>query len=261
MWFNRFKVENLYGPVLSELPSTKCNNKIRALFLLACLKANASPKLLAEIALAQYKHRITLNDLIRDTSASNDLLENLEVLKYLKDEPDTFKKRRLSMQPQRVSYTNFDPETNEISAATKLQIFYRKRLNRKVHAVKVIENWWEPYRVENLETRTVFQQHLDQLGGKGIIHHCKDVRQSYINLFNLQIAFNHNLSSETMVDEEYGGVVVRGVRGDSDCNQNSESIVENVKNGIRINHSYMFWGFENIGVPPSVLPLLGCTDT
>ena len=110
-----------------------------------------------------------------------------------------------------------------------------------MHAVKVIENWWEPYRVENLETRTVFQQHLDQLGGKGIIHHCKDVRQSYINLFNLQIAFNHNLSSETMVDEEYGGVVVRGVRGDSDCNQNSESIVENVKNGIRINHSYMFW--------------------
>lgn len=243
VWLNRFKIEHLYGPVLSELPSTKGNNKIRSLFLLACLKANMSAKLLAEIALAQYKHNIALNDLIRNTSAFNDLVENLEISKYLKNEPDTFKKRRLSVQPQRLSYTNFDPETSEISAATKLQVFYRKRLARKLRAVQVIENWWEPYRVENLETRAVFQQHLDELSGNAALlkYHCKDVQQSYINLYHLQIAFNHNLNGETIADEEYGGVVVREVLDEYEGSQNSESIVANIKNGIRIKHSYMFW--------------------
>ena len=72
-------------------------------------------------------------------------------------------KKKMEMPVQRTSITDFSPIAIEVVAATKLQRAYRKRLETLKDAVRRIEVWWEPRRVENIEIRLEIAEHHDEL--------------------------------------------------------------------------------------------------
>lgn len=138
----------LYGfetkyPMLCDLKCTQDNHDMIREFILALLKADVSIETIKDICDAQ-------------------LYGMPEVPKMVELEEEMSKKK-MEMPVQRSSITDFSPIAIEVVAATKLQRAYRKRLKTLKDAVRRIEEWWEPRRVENIEIRLEIAQEMDNL--------------------------------------------------------------------------------------------------
>ena len=136
----------LYGfetkyPMLCDLKCTQDNHDMIREFLLALLKADVSIETIKDICDAQ-------------------LFGMPEVPKMVVEE---MSKKKMEMPVQRSSITDFSPIAIEVVAATKLQRAYRKRLETLKDAVRRIEVWWEPFRVENIEIRLEIAEHHDEV--------------------------------------------------------------------------------------------------
>ena len=136
----------LYGfetkkPMLCDLKCTQDNHDMIREFILALLKADVSIETIKDICDAQ-------------------LYGMPEVPKMVESE-DEMSKKKMEMPVQRSSITDFSPIAIEVVAATKLQRAYRKRLETLKQAVRQIEEWWEPRRVENIEIRLEIAQEME----------------------------------------------------------------------------------------------------
>ncbi len=129
-------------PMLCDLKCTQDNHDMIREFMLALLKADVSIETIKDICDAQ-------------------LYGMPEVPKMVESEEEMSKKK-MEMPVQRSSITDFSPITTEVVAATKLQRAYRKRLETLKDAVRRIEEWWEPHRVENIEIRLEIAQEDDE---------------------------------------------------------------------------------------------------
>lgn len=135
----------LYGfetkkPMLCDLKCTQDNHDMIREFILALLKAEVSIETIKDICDAQ-------------------LYGMPEVPKMVVEE---MSKKKMEMPVQRSSITDFSPIATEVVAATKLQRAYRKRLETLKDAVRRIEVWWEPFRVENIEIRLEIAQEMEE---------------------------------------------------------------------------------------------------
>jgi len=138
----------LYGfetkyPMLCDLKCTQDNHDMIREFLLALLKADVSIETIKDICDAQ-------------------LYGMPEVPKMVELEEEEMSKKKMEMPVQRSSITDFSPIAIEVVAATKLQRAYRKRLETLKDAVRRIEVWWEPRRVENIEIRLEIAQEMEE---------------------------------------------------------------------------------------------------
>lgn len=135
----------LYGfemkkPMLCDLKCTQDNHDMIREFILALLKAEVGIETIRDICDAQ-------------------LFGMPEVPKMVVEE---MSKKKMEMPVQRSSITDFSPIATEVVAATKLQRAYRKRLETLKDAVRRIEVWWEPFRVENIEIRLEIAQEMEE---------------------------------------------------------------------------------------------------
>ena len=129
-------------PMLCDLKCTQDNHDMIREFVLALLKADVSIETIKDICDAQ-------------------LYGMPEVPKMVELEEEMSKKK-MEMPVQRSSITDFSPITTEVVAATKLQRAYRKRLETLKEAVRRIEEWWEPHRVDNIEIRLEIAQEMEE---------------------------------------------------------------------------------------------------
>ena len=75
------------------------------------------------------------------------------------DQPQDFEKQCLNFQPQRKSITVITDEMRyKNKAASTIQRAFRQHLQTKVMAVRIIERWWEPFRLETEEIRLEIRQ-------------------------------------------------------------------------------------------------------
>ena len=122
-------------PMLWDCPWTRQNNDMIREFILALLKAD-----------------VDLH-----------IIHNICVEKLQSTEQTYLLKEKVPAAVQRTSITTFEPITDDIQAAIRLQRFYRKRLAIQKDAVRRIEVWWEPHRVENIEIRLEIAQQHDEV--------------------------------------------------------------------------------------------------
>lgn len=131
--------------LICSLPRTQDNEDFIKEFLFGMLKANVDASILCDICCRLSNTDITL-------------LEQTFLPRHLhrrETNPTTnmLKKVTVEASVQRKSLTTFEPIMEEVQAVTTLQRFYRQRLFERKQAVRAIEIWWEPYRLETIEFR------------------------------------------------------------------------------------------------------------
>jgi hypothetical protein len=147
-------------PMLQDLPLSVENNNCRCDFLFGLLKADISSETICAFLLTQFG------------SSMSAFFKSKEVTEPM------VKRRRMSA-PQRSSITDFKAAVVEIEAACKIQRLYKKRFRiRKKAAIVLqrrykerlryrkeivlkIEEWWEPRRLEGIESRNRLRTEVD----------------------------------------------------------------------------------------------------
>lgn len=132
-------------PMLCDLKCTQDNNDMIREFILALLKADVSIETIKDICYAQLYGMPEVPKMVVEL-----------------DFEEMSKKEKMEMPVQRSSITDFSPVKEEVVAATKLQRAYRKRLNKLKDAVRRIEVWWEPRRLEIIEIRYEVAQEMEE---------------------------------------------------------------------------------------------------
>ena len=78
------------------------------------------------------------------------------------DQPQEMEKQCLNFQPQRKSITVITDEMRyKNKAASTIQRAFRQHLQTKIRAVRIIERYWEPFRLETEEIRLEIQQETE----------------------------------------------------------------------------------------------------
>lgn len=119
-------------PMLEDLELNEDNEKMLKEFFFALMKADVDYLILCSISCDQLHVQLA------------DLVELPQIVP---------KKIKQEAAIQRTSITNFEPLQDEIRAAHILQRWYQKRYVAMKEAVRTIEAWWEPYRLETEELR------------------------------------------------------------------------------------------------------------
>ena len=129
---------NMPTPMLCDLNFTESNKEFMKEFLIILLKAEVKTETICKICcdVLGFKNE-------EDKKAEEVILEIVEHPERVIQEAAV----------QRKSITDFSQDRKDISAAIKIQWFYRKRLKRIARAVRIIEEWWEPLRIEGMEAR------------------------------------------------------------------------------------------------------------
>ena len=125
-------------PMLCDLDFTESNKAFMKEFMVILLKADVDTETICKICcdVLGFKNE-------EDKKAEEVILEIVEHPERVIQETAV----------QRKSITDFSDDRKEISAAIKIQWFYRKRLRRITRAVRIIEEYWEPFRIEGMEVR------------------------------------------------------------------------------------------------------------
>ena len=124
--------------MLCDLNFTESNKEFMKEFLIILLKAEVKTETICKICcdVLGFKNE-------EDKKAEEVILEIVEHPERVIQEAAV----------QRKSITDFSQDRKDISAAIKIQWFYRKRLKTIARAVRIIEEWWEPLRIEGMEAR------------------------------------------------------------------------------------------------------------
>jgi len=143
----------LYGfepkkPMLSDLSWTQPNNEMVREFILALLRAEVDVAIIKDVCYAQLQ---------KQQEGSQKQQEGSQKKTLNNEQP--MSKTKVTVTAQRTSITDFAPIAEDIQAATRLQRLYRKRLAKKKAAMRVIEAWWEPFRLETEEVRLEMMEH------------------------------------------------------------------------------------------------------
>lgn len=134
-------------PMLCDLNFTESNKAFMKEFLIILLKAKVQTGTICKICCDVLGFN---NE--EDKKAEEIILEIVEHPERVIQEAAV----------QRKSITDFSQDRKDISAAIKIQWFYRKRLKRIAWAVRIIEEWWEPARIEGMEVRRDIAEHFEQ---------------------------------------------------------------------------------------------------
>ena len=130
-------------PMMSDLRWTKSNNNMVREFITGLLRGKVELRIINDICYEQ---------LVKEKSEREFVLETKENL---------LEKTMENMPMQRSSITDFSPVKEEVVAAILLQRMYRKRLEKLKDAVRRIEEWWEPYRIETIEVRIEIAEEME----------------------------------------------------------------------------------------------------
>ena len=133
----------LYGfevkePMLSDLLWTQSNNEMVREFIMGLLKAEVDVAIIKDICYAQLQPKVVESD-------------------------TSLQKTKQEAAVQRMSITTFEPVKRETLAAVKIQRAYCKRLAKKRAAVRQVEAWWEPFRLETEELRLELAEEQDEV--------------------------------------------------------------------------------------------------
>lgn len=128
-------------PMLCDLNFTESNKAFMKEFLIILLKAEVQTGTICKICcdVLGFKNE-------EDKKAEEVILDIMDIVEH----PERVIQEAAV---QRKSITDFSQDRKDISAAIKIQWFYRKRLRRIAWAVRIIEEWWEPMRIEGMEAR------------------------------------------------------------------------------------------------------------
>lgn len=126
-------------PQLSDIPFS-CNDEFFQEVLIAFLKAKVTPDIMCKICESCFP-----------------------TLEKILDQPQDFEKQWLTFQPQRKSITVITDEMRyKNKAASTIQRAFRQHLQKKIRAVRIIERYWEPFRLETEEIRLEIRQENDE---------------------------------------------------------------------------------------------------
>ena len=128
-------------PMMSDLRWTQTNNNMVREFITGLLRADVEVSIVHDICYAQ---------LVKEKTGKE---KTGKVIRH-----NSLDKTKETMPTQRSSITDFTPVKEEVVAAIRLQRAYRKRLVKLKDAVRIIERFWEPFRLENAEIRLEIQQ-------------------------------------------------------------------------------------------------------
>ena len=145
-FLNRGLGTNATKPFISDIPFAGNDGFFREV-LIAFLKAKVTPDIICNICESCF---FTENILDDD--------EELEKEKILEDDEE-LEKEIIKVFGQRKSITVITDEIKrENKAASTIQRAFRQHLETKIRAVRLIERWWEPFRLETEEIRLEIAQ-------------------------------------------------------------------------------------------------------
>ncbi len=125
-------------PMLCDLNFTESNKEFMKEFFIVLLKAEVNTETICKICC----------DVLGFNNEEDKKAE--EVILEIVEHPERVIQEAAV---QRKSITDFSQNRKDISAAIKIQWFYRKRLKKIARAVRIIEELWEPMRREGMEVR------------------------------------------------------------------------------------------------------------
>ena len=132
-------------PMMDDLRWTQLNNNMVREFITGLLRADVEVHIIHDICYAQ---------LVKEkTGKEKTGKEKTGKVMILETKHNSLDKTKETMPTQRSSITDFTPVKEEVVAAIRLQRAYRKRLVKLKDAVRIIERYWEPVRLEIIETR------------------------------------------------------------------------------------------------------------
>lgn len=132
-------------PMMSDLRWTQTNNNMVREFITGLLRADVEVSIVHDICYAQ---------LVKEKTGKEKTGKEM----VLETNHNSLDKTKETIPMQRSSITDFTPVKEEVVAAIRLQRAYRKRLVKLKDAVRIIERYWEPFRLENAEIRLEIQQ-------------------------------------------------------------------------------------------------------